>query len=910
MHRIKSSSTAAFSILLAAASHFAHAQCDPLWLPGEGVPGIPSTGAAPLAMKMWDPDGPGPLAPRLVVAGSFNAAGTAVVSNIAMWDGERWYPIGDGLKGEIYAIEVTEANELYVGGLLYGSGAAYFNSLAKWDGSKFVSVGGAVSGTVYALKSSPDGSLVVGGSFSAPGFPNAKILKWDGVNWSAIGQIAGTAVRCLTRLPNGNLVAGGQFSIAPGGQTSIALWDGTTWLRLGSSSGPVTALASSPNGTIYAGGSTTFSSSGHPSVSKLAQWTGTFWAPVGSGINGEVTALSIAPNGDLLAAGQIGAPPNYVYRGFGRFDGSSWSYAGPFDNSQTMFANAIFARPDGRVFVGASVPPDSQLFGGSAIAEWDSTGLRSMGRGIGGAVYALEALPNGDVVVAGTFDSVNSISASKIARTDGASWFSLGSGVSGSMQTPPTTQISPYVQTLLARSNGDLLAGGTFAFAGNTRANGIANWNNQSWSPLGTGIGGSFPYISALCEGPANDVFAAGSFDSVDGQSMRYVARWNGLVWEPATGNVVIGVQANISCMSIGSSDDIVIGGFFSVENVSAKHCVLQWDGSAWHTLGPGVSSSTSYPVAYALMRLPNGDILAGGDFTISGVPLAKNIARWNGTEWLPLGTGMNGSVSSLTLLTDGSVLAAGRFTTAGGVTTGPIARWDGTQWSRWLSQLGGTVSSLKVLPNGDVVVGSQDLLTLGQTVLGRFARWSANPAPLIATAPLAATLVANETLSLFSTAARGYSSISFQWSRETTPGSGVFENVANGAGGASIGGGTVSNASGQLPSPTDGTPATLTISNIKHSDAGLYRVTFWNSCGEAASIPAEIKVKAHIADINADGQVDDSDFVYFVTQYNLMLCADPDMPDACSADFNHDGFVDDADFVVFIPAYNTMVFP
>ncbi|MBS0189242.1 MAG: hypothetical protein JSS51_14350, partial [Planctomycetes bacterium] len=61
--------------------------------------------------------------------------------------------------------------------------------------------------------------------------------------------------------------------------------------------------------------------------------------------------------------------------------------------------------------------------------------------------------------------------------------------------------------------------------------------------------------------------------------------------------------------------------------------------------------------------------------------------------------------------------------------------------------------------------------------------------------------------------------------------------------------------------------------------------------------------------DINADGQVDDADFLLFTTQYDLMLCADPLMPDACSADFNHDGVVDDADFGIFVPAYHEMLF-
>ena len=129
-----------------------------------------------------------------------------------------------------------------------------------------------------------------------------------------------------------------------------------------------------------------------------------------------------------------------------------------------------------------------------------------------------------------------------------------------------------------------------------------------------------------------------------------------------------------------------------------------------------------------------------------------------------------------------------------------------------------------------------------------------------------------------------------------------------NGDSGASLGGGTVSGASGALPSPTDGTPARLAISNIQHSDAGLYRIEFVNACGETASMPAAIKVKAHITDINADGQVDDADFLLFLNQYDVMLCANALMPDACFADFNADGQVDDADFAIFVPAYSAMI--
>jgi len=62
--------------------------------------------------------------------------------------------------------------------------------------------------------------------------------------------------------------------------------------------------------------------------------------------------------------------------------------------------------------------------------------------------------------------------------------------------------------------------------------------------------------------------------------------------------------------------------------------------------------------------------------------------------------------------------------------------------------------------------------------------------------------------------------------------------------------------------------------------------------------------------DLNADGQVDDADFVFFVAGYNTLDCADPTMPAGCPGDLNRDGFVDDADFVEFAAAYNELVCP
>lgn len=68
--------------------------------------------------------------------------------------------------------------------------------------------------------------------------------------------------------------------------------------------------------------------------------------------------------------------------------------------------------------------------------------------------------------------------------------------------------------------------------------------------------------------------------------------------------------------------------------------------------------------------------------------------------------------------------------------------------------------------------------------------------------------------------------------------------------------------------------------------------------------------IRACSEDLNADNQVDNTDFVLFAQAYTLFDCADPLMPAGCPSDFNLDGSVDNLDFVLFAAAYNEFLCP
>jgi hypothetical protein len=103
-----------------------------------------------------------------------------------------------------------------------------------------------------------------------------------------------------------------------------------------------------------------------------------------------------------------------------------------------------------------------------------------------------------------------------------------------------------------------------------------------------------------------------------------------------------------------------------------------RWDGSSWLPLGTGfLVNSGQYPIA-ALSW--GSDLIAIGEFDeVSGVP-AANIARWDGADWHPLDAGLDGEGLALAEF-EGDLVAGGEFTQAGGVPATGIARWNGSSW-------------------------------------------------------------------------------------------------------------------------------------------------------------------------------------------------------------------------------------
>jgi len=317
-------------------------------------------------------------------------------------------------------------------------------------------------------------------------------------------------------------------------------------------------------------------------------------------------------------------------------------------------------------------------------------------------IASAAAMPNGDLIVGGSFTEIGGVAAKAVARWDGATWSPLGAGMTGTIFIGANS----VVNALLVLPDGDLIAAGDFTSAGAVTTNSIARWDGAQWHALDAGING---IVRSLAQLPNGDVVAGGLFPVAGTTLVSHVARWDGAQWH-ALGD---GVNAYFvhALATMPNGDLIAAGNFFVAGGVTANK-IARWDGVAWSPLGAGMSDGLFITEVLSLAVLPDGDLIAGGTFGTAGGTAANNIARWDGAQWHALGDGVQTvlpdrpSVHALSVLPDGDLLVAGRFTTAGAAAANHIARWrrDGS-WTAFGAGTDNTVSDLTTMPNGDRIV-------------------------------------------------------------------------------------------------------------------------------------------------------------------------------------------------------------
>ncbi|MFI4882037.1 MAG: GC-type dockerin domain-anchored protein [Phycisphaerales bacterium JB064] len=485
-----------------------------------------------------------------------------------------------------------------------------------------------------------------------------------------------------------------------------------------------------------------FFSAGGVSTALVARWDGQTWESLTS-ITGDqllgdqVRALAVFDDGggpELFAGGSFTRAGGLTASNIAKWDGRTWrEVEGSLGEGVNGRVDCLHVHTDTTgtaLYVGGQF---SNAGGVSAsnIAKWDGAEWSRLGRGIGAgvdaAVFTMETFDAGDgaaLYVGGGFTSATGVATARyLARWDGVEWSSVGSGADGGVSA---------LRTITEGDQDYLYIGGAFSAVGGVPASRIARYDGNDWRQVGEGLEGtSVQTILSFDDGQGPSIVVGGSLDEPGSRGEDAgILRWDGQTWKVLDGGVspFVDVLAEFD-------GRLVVGGRFEWTRAGGRmNHVATWASDGWRSLGNGFSPDG--PQAFATFNAGQGPVLhVGGNFSSVGGRPSPAIARWDGSKWLDptpaLRSSSFPSVSCMQVFDDGSgptLFVGGNFDQAGNrAETLNVARWDGHRWHALGEGFNGSVHAFTIHDAGDGprLYAGGEFTKSGNRDIERVAQWT-----------------------------------------------------------------------------------------------------------------------------------------------------------------------------------------
>ena len=354
---------------------------------------------------------------------------------------------------------------------------------------------------------------------------------------------------------------------------------------------------------------------------------------------------------------------------------------------------SIALQPDGMILVagefkGFSGDDATRNF----VARLDSNGLLDstfnapLGTNSGGWVNVVLLQPDGKILIAGSFTSVNNVTCNRIARLHADSTLDDSfNSVAGA---------DNEISAMSLQKDGKLVIGGSFANVNGTPRNHLARLNPDGSLDAGFDPGaGANERVYAIAPQGDGKLLVGGMFTSIDGTNCNRVARLNAngsldTSFAPPSG-IDDGSGAVRRVLSILTQPDgkALIGGWFSSAN--GQPCTgivrLAPDGTTDTSFNvtclheTGLSGDLGFVNALALQ--PDGKIIVVGNFQVRGGAAGNGILRLNSDGSLDAAFTAGGGgipIQSVAIQSDGRILVGGDFTSFASVIRCHLARLGG----------------------------------------------------------------------------------------------------------------------------------------------------------------------------------------------------------------------------------------
>lgn len=252
-----------------------------------------------------------------------------------------------------------------------------------------------------------------------------------------------------------------------------------------------------------------------------------------------------------------------------------------------------------------------------------------------------------------------------------------------------------------------LVAAGDFTRIGGVDANRIARWDGAHWHALGEGIGGPDAHVTSVAAHNGS-LFAAGQFSKAGDIDASNIARWDGLNWHPLSDGLQSDSWVHAVWALTTFHGDLIAAGSFRFSGNNSVNLIARWDGKNWHPLGSGLDGVIGWgppPVVTSLVTYRE-ELVAGGIFTTAGAIQVNGIARWNGRSWNALGD--DAPIGSAFVVIDQRLAAVSSYWSGFGYCYGSsVSTWNGQKWDSLSIRLEGSQLVTSVVHDTELVAAS-----------------------------------------------------------------------------------------------------------------------------------------------------------------------------------------------------------
>lgn len=395
----------------------------------------------------------------------------------------------------------------------------------------------------------------------------------------------------------------------------------------------------------------------------------------GDGANQDVLAIAVQPDGKIIIGGGFasynGTPASYIARL--NVDGSLDTSFDPGSGTNN-YVHTIIIQPDGKIIIGGAFTTyNGTIVNHIARLNMDGSLDANFFSGLGANnwVESINLQPDGKIIIGGDFTSYNGTQRIRVARLNANGMLDLS--------FDPGTGTDKIVHVTSLLPDGKILIGGDFTYYNGTQKIRLARLNangtlDNSFNP-GTGANN---FIQTIAIQPDNKIIVGGFFTTFNGSARNHIARLNANGTLDTTFDPGLGANNHVRQTIIQPDGKIIICGWFTAYQgmLSNRIARLNIDGTFDHTFDTGTGANN---YVNSIARQPDGKIIIGGLFTSYNGIGRNRITRLTSDATLDYtfnpGTGANNNLQSIAFQKDGKIIIAGGFTTYNGNGSNYIAR-------------------------------------------------------------------------------------------------------------------------------------------------------------------------------------------------------------------------------------------